>query len=112
MTTDGRLFAHEPIHVDVTSEIPEDPFFAKFAVEKLELLGPEYKNPLSISEVELDGRFLSIRTQETALGNFVADARKLFLIQDMPSFVSASGSPWRCKFAWRKETGILTPIYF
>lgn len=81
VSSDCRLVAREPKHVDVSSEYAEDPIFAKFVAEKLELLGPDFKHALAVSTVDLDGRFVSIRTKETALGNSVADARKLVLIQ-------------------------------
>lgn len=78
--TSWALCAQKPVHHDVTSDIPEDPIFADYVNEKLELLGPEYKRLLAVSTVDLDGRFLSIRTQETGLGNFMSDVCKLLSI--------------------------------
>lgn len=78
------LYAHEPVHHDITSDIPEDPIFANYVAEKLDLLGPDYKRILAVSTVDLDGRFVSIRTQETALGNFIADVCKFPCIAGRP----------------------------
>lgn len=80
MDTNWALCAQEPVHHDVTSDIPEDPIFSDYVREKLDLLGPEYKQLLAVSTVDLDGRFLSIRTQETGLGNFMTDVCKFLSI--------------------------------
>lgn len=67
-----------PVHHQVTSAVKEDPEMAKFVAQQLEALGDEYKKVLAVTDVHLDGRFLSIRTQETALGSLVCDIGMLF----------------------------------
>lgn len=72
--TDNCTFeALPPVHHNVTSDVPEDKNMASFVEQQLQQLGDAYKRILALSEVELDGRFVSIRTRETALGNFVCD---------------------------------------
>lgn len=62
-----------PVHHDVTSDVPEDTGMARFVEQQLRQLGDAYKRILALSEAELDGRFVSIRTRETGLGNFICD---------------------------------------
>lgn len=74
---DGKLssiFVREPETIDVTSAVEKDEYFDGFCKEKLQLLGEEYFDQLAISTSDLDGRFVSIRTKETELGNFICDA--------------------------------------
>ncbi len=69
-------FEH-PKFVDVTSEIQPDPEAEKFVQQELERLKDPAKNKeLVLVKTVLDGRFFSIRTQETGLGNLVCDSCK------------------------------------
>ncbi|CAN8073377.1 unnamed protein product [Agarophyton chilense] len=74
VSPDREVRVSEPCHYDVTSDIPEDPRIARLVAEKLALLGPRWTICVAESICCLDGRFASIRTRETTLGNFVADA--------------------------------------
>lgn len=73
-TGDGRLYVKEPVHHDVTSSFAKDPDMAVYVAGQLKLLGTSHLRPLAFCKTELDGRFTSIRTKETGLGNFICDA--------------------------------------
>ncbi|CAG5129813.1 unnamed protein product [Candidula unifasciata] len=60
--------------VDLTSSIPEDEQMKKLVSEKLASVDEKMDTYLGHMNVEMDGRFSSIRTQETNLGNFITDA--------------------------------------
>lgn len=75
-TAEGKLQVGEPVHHFVTSDISEHPDIARFVSQKLKLLGPRWTTCMAISSTDLDGRFVSIRTRETALGNFLCDVCK------------------------------------
>ena len=67
----------EPIIRKITSEQAPDGEAEKFVQEALKpLLDPSLDKDLVIVNTTLDGRFFSIRTQETGLGNLVTDASK------------------------------------
>lgn len=68
------FFVEEPIVHNVTSAVEKDQFFETFCREKLKLLGEGYFDHLAVSSTYLDGRFVSIRTRETGLGNLICDA--------------------------------------
>lgn len=76
ITEEGKLTVEEPVHYAVTSEFTEDPDIARFVASKLKLLGDARHSVIATSTEDLDGRFVSIRTRETGLGNFVCDASK------------------------------------
>lgn len=58
---------------EITSDVPEDPV-VKLTVDKfLGVMNDLMEETIGELEVELDGRFSSIRTRETNLGNFVTD---------------------------------------
>ncbi|XP_048576403.1 mannosylglucosyl-3-phosphoglycerate phosphatase [Nematostella vectensis] len=59
--------------LDITSEIPEDPGMKRIVDEYMDLMKESMEEKIGDVEVELDGRFASLRTKETNLGNFVAD---------------------------------------
>ncbi|BFZ13573.1 hypothetical protein BsWGS_16611 [Bradybaena similaris] len=59
--------------VDLTSSIPEDAHMKKLVSEKLASVEGKMDTYLGYMNVEMDGRFSSIRTQETNLGNFITD---------------------------------------
>ncbi|XP_055892779.1 mannosylglucosyl-3-phosphoglycerate phosphatase-like [Biomphalaria glabrata] len=59
--------------VDLDSSIPEDVDIKKIIVKNLESVDEKMDTYLGTMNVEMDGRFSSIRTQETNLGNFITD---------------------------------------
>lgn len=69
------MFAEPKFH-DVTSAYEPDPYFESFVAKELLRLGEGYFDKLAVTTTELDGRFVSIRTRETGLGNLVCDASK------------------------------------
>jgi len=73
----GEVSVEEPTHHYVTSEYEEDPAWAAYVKKNLSLLGTSCLGVLSYTSTELDGRFISIRTRETGLGNFVCDVSAL-----------------------------------
>lgn len=61
----------------VTNDVAPDPEMEKFVQEQMKpLKDPRLLKELAVIKTTLDGRFLSIRTQETGLGNLVCDASK------------------------------------
>lgn len=66
-----------PVLRTISGDIEPDPETDEFVQQALAPLdNPALKRKLAMVETTLDGRFLSIRTQETGLGNLVCDARK------------------------------------
>ncbi|CAL1547871.1 unnamed protein product [Lymnaea stagnalis] len=59
--------------VDLNSSIPEDTEMKKIVMKNLESVESKMDTYLGYMNVEMDGRFSSIRTQETNLGNFITD---------------------------------------
>lgn len=69
-----RVIFEEPEFHYVTSNVTPDPYFDTFVNDQLALLGADYFDELALCNTELDGRFVSVRTRETGLGNLVCDA--------------------------------------
>lgn len=63
-------------HVEVVSSIQEDPRVKLFVDECIATVGASMDTVIGQTDVELDSCFASIRTQETNMGNFVADAMR------------------------------------
>ncbi|XP_078365023.1 uncharacterized protein LOC144649408 isoform X1 [Oculina patagonica] len=59
--------------VEITSDIPEDPEVKATVDKYVGVMNDMMEEVIGEVEVELDGRFSSIRTKETNLGNFVTD---------------------------------------
>jgi len=71
--TSDNKFCLDVQRIEITSDIPEDPT-VKLTVDKfVGLLNVMMEETIGELEVELDGRFSSMRTRETNLGNFVTD---------------------------------------
>jgi 5'-nucleotidase len=62
---------HEKI--DIHGSIPSDPSTAKLVEDYKTMLGEHMNDVVGVTAVPLDGRFNVVRTQETNLGNLVAD---------------------------------------
>ena len=57
----------------VTSSLPEDPEIKDIVASFNDVIGQKMDVPLGYINAELDGRFSSVRTGETNLGNFITD---------------------------------------
>ncbi|XP_046842801.1 mannosylglucosyl-3-phosphoglycerate phosphatase-like isoform X2 [Xenia sp. Carnegie-2017] len=71
-STDGSYDIQYKRH-DITQDVPENPEIKAIVNKYLDVLAEKMESVLGSIEVELDGRFQSIRTRETNLGNLVAD---------------------------------------
>jgi len=69
--------------LEVTSDMPEDEATAKLVESYQKVMGSKMDEPLGISFVDLDARFETVRTQESNIGNFLADISKLSLGADL-----------------------------
>jgi len=77
-------------HVEINSSIPEDREM-KALVDKCQAqVGAEMDKVIGLTAVDLDCRFSSIRTQETNIGNFVADVMRDSLKADAAILNSGS----------------------
>lgn len=91
VSEEGHISVQKPVHHFVTAEYDEHPEWAAYVKKNLSLLGTAHLRLLAHSSQDLDGRFLSIRTRETGLGNFICDVSKslpqfqLFYCQPFPS---------------------------
>lgn len=73
-----RVIFEEPEFHYITSDVTPDPYFDTFVDDQLALLGADYFDELALCITELDGRFVSVRTRETGLGNLVCDASTFY----------------------------------
>jgi 5'-nucleotidase len=71
--TPGSRFSVRVERFDVHSSIPDDPVLAEAVRGYAGLLGKKLDAIVGLSRVPLDARFASVRTSETAVGNFVVD---------------------------------------
>lgn len=70
------------IREDITGSVAEDPVTAEW-VEALALsLRPQLDQPVGHTAVDLDARFNTVRRGESNMGNFVADAMRLYYQAD------------------------------
>lgn len=70
-------------HVEVDATIAEDPEMKTFVDDCMSKLGAAMDKVIGETAVDLDGRFPSIRTKETNLGNFVTDVLRQGLKADL-----------------------------
>ena len=68
-----RKVAVDVQELSVDSSIPEDEEVASIVEEYTKLMGEKMDKVLGNIEVDLDGRYSVIRTQESNLGNFITD---------------------------------------
>lgn len=69
----GRLASMDWEIIPITDEIPDDPEFAPVAAKYKDLLD-KLAVKVGATSVELDALSQSVRTKETNIGNFIADA--------------------------------------
>ena len=60
-------------HFEITRDVKCDPAIADHVATQEQGLKTEIYGPCGVTAVDLDGRFRSVRTQETNLGNLIAD---------------------------------------
>lgn len=69
----------DSVIITIAGDVTLDPDMKKYVNEATEpLRARTLHKDLAICKTTLDGRFLSIRKQETGLGNLVCDASKCF----------------------------------
>lgn len=72
-TMSSTAWSFEVERVDLNSEYPEDPEMVEIVKSMSVLVGSKMDTYLGSLGVSLDGRFSSVRLQETNLGNFLCD---------------------------------------
>ena len=76
VTREGRLVERSWTFHEVSARIPPDPAVEKLVARYTTELDRELAAPAGRTEVALDSRRQILRTQETGLGNFVADVMR------------------------------------
>jgi 5'-nucleotidase len=74
----------------ITSDVAEDPVTAGHVASFLTSLGEKVKQKVGMTAAPLDGRFHIVRTQETNLGNLVADIMRHSFNTDPAVYVQAA----------------------
>lgn len=80
----------EIIRRDITRAIPEDEATVKLVEKLTSNLKTKLEKPIGYTAVPLDGRFTTVRTRESNLGNFVCDLMRHFY--DADCALMASGT--------------------
>ncbi len=75
LSLDGSRRAHHQL-VDVDERVPPDPEMAKLVQHYSERLSRELEVPIGETTVPLDARNVTVRQQESNLGNFIADVMR------------------------------------
>ena len=89
--SDGRSgWDFDIIRQDLTRAIPEDRATVKLVDELTSSLKSKLEKPIGYTAVPLDGRFTTVRTKESNLGNFVCDLMRHFY--DTDCALMASGT--------------------
>ena len=70
------------VREDITASVPEDPIGANWAAELASSLRPQLDQPVGCTAVELDARSITVRRQESNMGNFVADLMRWYYRAD------------------------------
>ena len=78
------------IRRDITRAIPEDESAAKLVDKLTSSLKSKLEKPIGYTAVPLDGRFTTVRTKESNLGNFVCDLMRHYY--DTDCAIIASGT--------------------
>lgn len=73
--------------VEITSEVPEDEEMKKVVIHYQQNFEKKAQKPLFISNVDLDARSATLRTQESNIGNFIADILRMMTGADC-SFIN------------------------
>ena len=80
---DGKLRERSWTFHEVSARIPDDPAVAKVVAEYAERMGRELDTVIGRTTTPLDARRQPLRTQETNIGDFVADAMRAHLGTDV-----------------------------
>jgi 2',3'-cyclic-nucleotide 2'-phosphodiesterase (5'-nucleotidase family) len=83
VTADGRVLGRHHRFLPITREIAEDPPMAALAQGYADRLTRALEVPIGETRVSLDARNNALRTGETNLGDFVADAMRIRLQADV-----------------------------
>lgn len=75
---------------DITRAIPEDESMVRLVDKLTSSLKTKLEKPIGYAAVSLDGRFTTVRTKESNLGNFVCDLMRHF--HDTDCALMASGT--------------------
>jgi len=81
--SDGRLRERSWTFHEVSARIPDDPAVAKVVAEYAARMGRELDTVVGRTTTPLDARRRPLRTQETNIGDFVADAMRAHLGADI-----------------------------
>lgn len=76
-----RMFIVE--RVNITQRFPENPDILDFVKETAEEINKKLSKVIFYSDVDLDCRFSRVRSEETALSNFIADLLRTDLEADI-----------------------------
>lgn len=75
---DNMIQVCTPVEHFVTSDVPEDPKIAALVAKYVEKTRDDGADSvIGYTDTALDGRFLSVRTRETGMGNFITDISTL-----------------------------------
>lgn len=75
---DGRGWDFSITRRDVVHAIPEDPTTVHLVEKLTSSLKTKLQKPIGYTATPLDGRFCTVRTQESNLGNFVCDLMRFY----------------------------------
>jgi len=90
MSPSGAVRSRRHRFVPVTRTIPEDPAMAALVQQYTARLDRTLEEEIGVSRVALDARTSALRTQETNLGNLIADALRARLKTDL-ALMNAGG---------------------
>jgi 2',3'-cyclic-nucleotide 2'-phosphodiesterase (5'-nucleotidase family) len=82
-TPDGRVLGRQHRFVKVTDELPDDPAMARLVGRYEARLEEAVLVPVGTTRVPLDARNAALRTEETNVGNYVADVMRARLQADV-----------------------------
>lgn len=83
-TKDGSIpgWHFDIIRRDITKEIPEDPETVQIVDKISSRLRARLEQPIGFTSVPLDARFMTVRTKESNIGNFVCDLMRYYYSAD------------------------------
>ena len=87
---DGLGWDFDIIRRDITRAISEDEDTVKLVAKLTSSLKSKLEKPIGYTAVPLDGRFTTVRTRESNLGNFVCDLMRYFYGADCALMASGT----------------------
>ena len=79
-TENKTLHVHAPVLHHVTGDVKEHSKISALVKQYSKILEEQHKALIGYTAGPLDGKFVSVRTQETALGNLITDISKYTLL--------------------------------